>query len=73
MLKKAPPLHQDISFTTQYQGSADINEEPALRKSTSLDLAPSGLIASKTTVDALEELREYREMKESLLKQGKTP
>ncbi|KAL3626864.1 hypothetical protein CASFOL_029269 [Castilleja foliolosa] len=59
MLKKAPPLRQDISVTTQYlQGS----------KSSGLNLASSGLIVSKTTADALDELRGFRKMKELLLK-----
>ncbi|KAL0343138.1 UNVERIFIED_CONTAM: hypothetical protein Sangu_1201200 [Sesamum angustifolium] len=65
MLKKAPPLRQDISATTQLlQGSKlqtlrscmqdtnETSEEP-----TSSNLASSGLVASKTTADALEELR----------------
>ncbi|KAK4393820.1 Autophagy-related protein 13b [Sesamum angolense] len=79
MLKKAPPLRQDISATAQLlQGSKlqtlrscmqdtnETSEEP-----TSSNPASSGLIASKTTADALEELRGYREMKDLLLMQSK--
>ncbi|KAL0379181.1 UNVERIFIED_CONTAM: Autophagy-related protein 13b [Sesamum radiatum] len=79
MLKKAPPLRQDISVTTQLlQGSKlqtlrscmqDANETSEER--TSSNLASSALIASKTTADALEELRGYREMKDLLLMQSK--
>ncbi|GFP95422.1 autophagy-related protein 13 [Phtheirospermum japonicum] len=88
MLKKAPPLRQDISVTTQYlQGSKlqalrnymqnaneiSNSEEQTIgvQPSTSLNLASSGLIASKTTADALDELRGYRELKDLLLMQGK--
>lgn len=65
MLNKAPPLHLDTSMASRYlQGS---NLTPS-----SSDLPSSGLAASKTTADALEELRTYSEMKDLLLKQGKS-
>ncbi|KAH6769477.1 hypothetical protein C2S51_014813 [Perilla frutescens var. frutescens] len=81
MLKKAPPLHHDTSVTTQdLQGSklqtptngiqddTEISEEPGVQQSYASNLASSGLITSKTTADALEELHGYRKMKDLLLK-----
>ncbi|KAL9158873.1 hypothetical protein ABFS82_08G096700 [Erythranthe guttata] len=58
MLKKATPLHQEISVVHHMQ------EDTTATTSSNLAL-------SKTTADAFEELRLYREMKDSLLKQGK--
>lgn len=85
MLKKAPSLHQDISVTeTLLQDSklemlensnrdpGEISSTPQERQSTSVNFASSGLVSSKTMADALEELHEYSEMKNSLLKQGKS-
>ncbi|KAL6582663.1 hypothetical protein OROMI_004741 [Orobanche minor] len=79
MLKKAPPLGgQDISVTTHYlqlrnhmHHNANENTQEQQPDSTCSNLASSGLIASKTTADALDELRGYREIKDLLLKQGK--
>lgn len=81
MLKKAPPLHQDTSVTTQdlrgskiqtptngIQDATEISEEPGVQQAYASNLASSGLISSKTTADALEELHGYRKMKDLLLK-----
>lgn len=86
MLKKAPSLHQDISVTSNLlQGSKhempknsnqdpdEISSTPREQQSTSVNFASSGLVSPKTTADALEELCEYKEMKNSMLKQGKSP
>ncbi|KAL2521333.1 Autophagy-related protein 13 [Forsythia ovata] len=85
MLEKAPSLHQDISVTSDLlQGSKlemlknsiqdpnEISSTPQEQQSTSSNFAASGLISFKTTADALEELSGYREIKNSLLKQGKS-
>ncbi|KAL3829419.1 hypothetical protein ACJIZ3_018221 [Penstemon smallii] len=64
MLKKAPPLRQDISVNSHLLNQ--FSEEPLKE----LSVATSELISSKTTADALEELRGYKEMKDLLLKQG---
>ncbi|XP_075493676.1 LOW QUALITY PROTEIN: autophagy-related protein 13b-like [Primulina tabacum] len=84
MLKKAPPLRQDVSFTAELlhdsklktptncnQDSNKISEKSNILQYASTNLASSGLISSKTTSDALDELRGYRELKDMLLKQGK--
>ncbi|XP_073041214.1 autophagy-related protein 13b-like [Primulina eburnea] len=80
MLKKAPPLCQDISFsadsklktpTNCNQDSNENSEKSNILQSGSTNLASSGLASSKTTSDALDELRGYRELKDSLLKKGK--
>ncbi|CAH9123233.1 unnamed protein product [Cuscuta epithymum] len=60
MLKKAPPLRQDSSSLT-------LNPPP---NSTTNFASPVNMITAKTTTDALEELRVYREMRDLLLKQG---
>ncbi|CAA2956900.1 autophagy-related 13b-like [Olea europaea subsp. europaea] len=86
MLKKAPSLHQDISVTSNLlQGSKhempknsnqdpdEISSTPREQQSTSVNFASSGLVSPKTTAGALEELCEYKEMKNSMLKQGKSP
>ncbi|XP_022750980.1 autophagy-related protein 13b-like isoform X2 [Durio zibethinus] len=83
MLKKAPPLRQDIcslinfseasspemsnsSIYEQNQISGVVNVEHAASSS----IASSRFVASKTTADALEELRGYKEMKSLLLSEG---
>ncbi|XP_075501467.1 autophagy-related protein 13b-like [Primulina tabacum] len=80
MLKKAPPLCQDISFSADSklktpancnQDSNENSEKSNILQSGSTNLASSGLASSKTTSDALDELRGYRELKDSLLKKGK--
>ncbi|XP_058006382.1 autophagy-related protein 13b-like [Hevea brasiliensis] len=66
MLKKAPPLRQDFStsvcLSQDKMSSSSLQEQQA-----SASIASSGLVASKTTADALEELRGYKEMKKDLL------
>ncbi|KAL6551966.1 hypothetical protein OROGR_008120 [Orobanche gracilis] len=79
MLKKAPPLGQDILVTTHYlqlrnhmhHNANENTQEKQQPDSTCSNLASLGLIASKTTADALNELRGYREIKDLLLKQEK--
>ncbi|XP_057974661.1 autophagy-related protein 13b [Malania oleifera] len=78
MLKKAPPLCQGFSNSNLSQASKpefwcesiqefnQISKEPAVRHATS-SVISSGFVMSKTTADALEELRGYREMKDLLL------
>lgn len=83
MLKKAPPLRQDVSFTADLlqdsklktptncnQDSNEISEKSNILQCASKNLASSGLISSKTTFDALDELHGYRELKDMLLKQA---
>lgn len=75
MLKKAPPLHQGTSVSTQVlqgsngiQDATEVSEEPGVQQPSASNLASSELMASKTTADALEELHGYRKMKDLLLK-----
>ncbi|XP_059624437.1 autophagy-related protein 13b [Cornus florida] len=83
MLKKAEPLCQDLSNsrnllqTTHPESIPNSTKEPNhtsekldFQHAASLSITSSGLVMSKTTADALEELRVYREMKDSLLRQG---
>ncbi|GER29623.1 autophagy-related protein 13 [Striga asiatica] len=71
MLKKAPPLRQDISLTMQnHVGPALQNDNNSAGNKNSSSSTFSNL-ASKTTADALDELRGYREIKDLLLKHGK--
>lgn len=84
MLKKAPPLHQDSSnLATASQASRSetwsnsFHEHCQTPKAISAQdgtssVASSALLASKTTTDALEELKVYREMRNLLLSQGGT-
>ncbi|XP_056168432.1 autophagy-related protein 13b [Syzygium oleosum] len=84
MLKKAPPLHQDFSnLATASQASRSetwsnsFHEHCQTPKAISAQdgtssVASSALLASKTTTDALEELKVYREMRNLLLSQGGT-
>lgn len=69
MLKKAPPLRQDVSVTETCWNN---NDKPARAQETATaSITASGLaLASKTTADALEELRSYKEMKNVLLSQS---
>ncbi|XP_043805392.1 autophagy-related protein 13b isoform X2 [Manihot esculenta] len=79
MLRKAPPLRQDISTSidlsqvsrskissSSFQEHVQISETPAIQPASS-SIASSGLVASKTTADALEELRGYKELMRDLL------
>lgn len=83
MLKKAPPLRQDLSESrnlgkcSKYGSLGSHVKEPVLtsansgfQQAGSSIMEPSGVFSSKTTTDALEELRGYREMKDLLLRQG---
>ncbi|XP_078447133.1 autophagy-related protein 13 [Wolffia australiana] len=72
MLKSAPPLHQDLPKL-----DAPVAAPPPLdyidgRATTTTGGATcsSSIIRSRTTSDALEELRGYREMKDLLLRHG---
>lgn len=64
LLKKAPPLRQDIT------NSIILSEQPGFQNAASSSVASSGLALPKTTADAFEELRGYRELKDLLLKQS---
>ncbi|XVF07531.1 hypothetical protein REPUB_Repub06bG0147000 [Reevesia pubescens] len=83
MLKKAPPLRQDISSSISFseasrpemwsniiQEQNQISEAVTVEHATSSMIASSRVVASKTTADALEELRGYKEMKNLLLSEG---
>lgn len=64
LLKKAPPLRQDIT------NSIILSEQPGVQNAASSSVESSGLVLPKTTADAFEELRGYRELKDLLLKQS---
>ncbi|CAH2053363.1 unnamed protein product [Thlaspi arvense] len=74
MLKKAPPLRQDASEHSipEICWNNNNNNKPAQAHETAAaSITASGLaLASKTTADALEELRSYKEMKNVLLSQS---
>ncbi|XVF61846.1 hypothetical protein PTKIN_Ptkin08bG0166800 [Pterospermum kingtungense] len=79
MLKKAPPLRQDISSSIHFSESSrpemwsnNIQEQNQISDAVTVasSSASSRLVASKTTADALEELRGYKKMKNLLLSQG---
>nr|GMC93170.1 autophagy-related protein 13B [Ipomoea batatas]GMC96585.1 autophagy-related protein 13B [Ipomoea batatas] len=77
MLKKAPPLRQDSDSMNLLQDSTpgtvnpvQISDKPGVQHSSTSNFASSVNIPAKTTADALEELRGYRDMKDLLLKQG---
>ncbi|XP_022774866.1 autophagy-related protein 13b-like [Durio zibethinus] len=83
MLKKAPPLRQDISSSINFseasrpemwsnsmQEQNQISEAVTVEHAASSSIASSRLVASKTTADALEELRGYKEVKNLLLGEG---
>lgn len=61
MLRTAPPLRQDQSFSSQHSRS-DVNSEAA----------SSSYFMSRKTSDALQELKTYKEMKQVILSQSKT-
>ncbi|GAV75162.1 ATG13 domain-containing protein [Cephalotus follicularis] len=82
LLKKAPPLRQDFSRlinlseaskpetrSNSIQVHNQISGAVAVQH-TSSSVASSGLFASKTTAEALEELRGYKEMKSLLISQS---
>lgn len=73
MLKKAPPLRQDVSESSIpeiYWNNN--NKKPAgAHEVAAASMTASGIaLAAKTTADALEELRSYKEMKNVLLSQS---
>ncbi|XVF17058.1 hypothetical protein REPUB_Repub10bG0084400 [Reevesia pubescens] len=83
MLKKAPPLRQDISSSISFseasrpemwsnsiQEQNQISEAVTVEHAASSMIASSRVVVSKTTADALEELRGYKEMKNLLLSEG---
>ncbi|KAE8689188.1 E3 ubiquitin-protein ligase ATL76-like [Hibiscus syriacus] len=81
MLKKAPPLRQDVSlnfseasrpemWSNSIQKQSQISEAVTVEPAAALSTASSRLVASKTTADALEELRGYKVMKNLLLSEG---
>ncbi|CAI0428349.1 unnamed protein product [Linum tenue] len=65
MLKKAPPLRQELSTST-----VDSTHVSSIRAEHPPDTSSSVLVASKTTADALEELQGFKLMKDCLLSQG---
>ncbi|CAK7328509.1 unnamed protein product [Dovyalis caffra] len=80
MLKNAPPLHQDFSssgdlppdsrsktWSRNLQECNPVSGAPAGQQAAASGVASSGLVASKTTADALEELRSYKDMMKDLL------
>uniref|UniRef100_A0A1J3IYQ7 Autophagy-related protein 13 n=1 Tax=Noccaea caerulescens TaxID=107243 RepID=A0A1J3IYQ7_NOCCA len=71
MLKKAPPLRQDVSMTEVCWNNNNNNKPARAQETAAASITASGLaLASKTTADALEELRSYKEMKNVLLSQS---
>ncbi|KAJ0238345.1 hypothetical protein HA466_0239960 [Hirschfeldia incana] len=72
MLKKAPPLRQDLSQSSIPEIYWNNNNKPAVaHKIAAASITASGIaLAAKTTADALEELRSYKEMKNVLLSQS---
>lgn len=79
MLNKAPPLRQDLLMTSKAvscSNNEDLASKAADQQSQSgacTSLPSSSLAMSRTTADALKELRSYKDLKESLLSQGKNP
>ncbi|KAJ6951419.1 autophagy-related protein 13b-like [Populus alba x Populus x berolinensis] len=82
-LKKPPPLCKDLSgsaglppdsrskmWSCNLQEYNPISVAPAGQQAAASGVASSGLIASKTAADALEELKRYEEIKDSLLSQA---
>ncbi|KAF9666055.1 hypothetical protein SADUNF_Sadunf16G0189000 [Salix dunnii] len=78
MLKKAPPLCQDFSGSVDLapdsrskmwslQERNAISGAPVAPQANASGVASSGLVASKTTADAFEELQGYKEMMKDLL------
>uniref|UniRef100_A0A0C9S0R1 TSA: Wollemia nobilis Ref_Wollemi_Transcript_29149_3647 transcribed RNA sequence n=1 Tax=Wollemia nobilis TaxID=56998 RepID=A0A0C9S0R1_9CONI len=79
MLKSAPPLYPDFGnisvfshSTAQVQNSTDGCGATDLSGSLHFGREVSQMFGHKTTADALEELRSYREMKDNLLSQSGT-
>ncbi|KAF5751809.1 autophagy-related protein 13 [Tripterygium wilfordii] len=77
MLKKAPPLRQDFSQVSEpetwinnFQEANQISDTHPCNHTASSSVTYSRPVASKTTADALQELRTYGKIKNSLLSQG---
>lgn len=82
MLKRAPPLRHDfsrsinsvVSFTPLTSTEQNVKSDPPrVQHATAaavISVASSGHVVPKTTADALDELRGYRDMKDKLLGQG---
>ncbi|PON83550.1 Autophagy-related protein [Trema orientale] len=84
MLKKAPPLRQDFSKSVNssealrpetwgnyvLENNQTSEGQAPVQHVASSSVMSSGLVVSKTTADALEELQGYRELKNLLLSQG---
>ena len=73
MLKKAPPLRQDVSETSTPElcWNNNKNKPGGDQEIATASMTASGIaLAAKTTADALEELRSYKEMKNVLLSQS---
>lgn len=71
MLKKAPPLGQAISNSiTSTEASRHPHLNHPLQESNEIGTTSFIILTPKTTADALEELKAYKEMKDSLLMQG---
>ncbi|KAK8301631.1 hypothetical protein V6Z11_D04G033100 [Gossypium hirsutum] len=83
MLKKAPPLRQDIPSSINFSEASrpemwnnNIQEKNQNTEAVTVEhdvssiITSSRLVASMTTADALEELRSYKEMKNLLLSEG---
>ena len=75
MLKKAPPLRQDTSSLINFSEASrpemwsnSIQEQNQISEAVTVE--SSRLVATKTTADALEELRGYKELKNLLLSEG---
>ncbi|XP_010465983.1 PREDICTED: autophagy-related protein 13b-like [Camelina sativa] len=68
MLKKAPPLRQDVSESSIPEICWNNNKPARAQEIAVTSITASGIaLASKTTADAMEELRTYKEMKNHLL------
>ncbi|CAH8321531.1 unnamed protein product [Eruca vesicaria subsp. sativa] len=73
MLKKAPPLKQDVSESaiSELCWKNNKNKPGGDQEIATASMTASGIaLAAKTTADALEELRSYKEMKNVLLSQS---
>ncbi|TYH93847.1 hypothetical protein ES332_A12G001300v1 [Gossypium tomentosum] len=81
MLEKAPPLRQNVSLnfseasrpeilSNSVPKQSQISEAVTVEHAAAPNIASFRLVASKTTTDALEELRGYKVMKNLLLSEG---
>ncbi|KAJ0264412.1 Autophagy-related protein 13b [Hirschfeldia incana] len=74
MLKKAPPLRQDVSESSisELCWNNNKNKPGGGQEIATASMTASGIaLAAKTTADALEELRSYKDMRNVLLSQSK--